>query len=249
MDEDVLRRALRSAGIPDAPARYEDVVDSTNAVALRMAADGAPEWTVVAAGHQTAGRGRLGRRWESNAGQGLLFSFLLRPRLPAATVPLITLLAGTAMVEACAQAGVRAACKWPNDLLVEGAKVGGILAEGRVSGDRFEHVVVGVGMNVGSTPPGLEGAGALPPLSSERLLGSFFVRFLATYRYPERFAASVLEGYRPVCSTLGRRVRARTASGDVVEGVAVDVDAEGSLVLDAPGSRRAVAFGEVFHLR
>ena len=251
LNEDALREALAHAEIPPAPVRYEEVVDSTNAVALRMAAEGAPEWTVVAAGHQTAGRGRLGRRWESTSGQSLLFSFVLRPTLPAGTPPLITLLAGAALVDACGDSGVRTRCKWPNDILLGDAKAGGILAEARVTGDRFDYVVVGVGVNVGTVPPEVEGAASLAPIPPGDLLGSFFAEFWSTYRYagPERFVRRVLERYRPHCATLGLRVRGLTTRGEMVEGAAEDVDESGSLVVRTETGLETVGFGEVEHLR
>jgi hypothetical protein len=125
LNETALRRALRSAGLPDGSVRYEEVTASTNATALEMARAGAPEWTVVAAAHQYAGRGRLGRTWDSVPGDSLLFSVVLRPRLPPDRAVLLTLLAGVSMALACRVAGVDDVwCKWPNDLLRGDAKVG-----------------------------------------------------------------------------------------------------------------------------
>src|SRR5438093_12004733 len=120
-EELALRRALAEAGI-DAPVHYENVTGSTNTMALALAAGGDPEWTVVAAGHQTGGRGRLGRGWVSEPGGSLLFSFVLRPSLAPERALLLTLLAGVAMAEACRLVGgAEVACKWPNDLVVDGA--------------------------------------------------------------------------------------------------------------------------------
>ena len=107
-----------------------------------MAAEGAPEWTLVAADHQTAGRGRLGRTWVSEPG-ALLFSVVLRPRLPPDRATFLTLLAGTAIASACGDAGVDGVrCKWPNDLVTGDGKVGGILTESRVADGEFAFVVV-----------------------------------------------------------------------------------------------------------
>src|SRR5438105_7167881 len=137
---------MRAADVPDAPVHYYDVIDSTNAAALALAREGASEWTLVAAGHQTAGRGRLGRRWESAPGASLLFSFVLRPRIEPERAAILTLLAGAAMAHACGDNGRRVACKWPNDLLLDEKKVGGILAEASVAAGRLESVIVGVGV-------------------------------------------------------------------------------------------------------
>src|SRR5438876_11930236 len=94
-----LARAVKRAGI-DAPVHYDEVTDSTNTTALDMAARGTPEWTIVAAGHQTGGRGRLGPEWVSEPGSSLLFSFVLRPRLSPDRGLLLTLLAGVDLAEA-----------------------------------------------------------------------------------------------------------------------------------------------------
>ena len=107
----------------------------------------------MAAGHQTGGRGRLGRTWSDEPGRALMFSVVLRPEPRPAGRGLLTLLAGTAMVEACRDLGeTAAACKWPNDVLVDGRKAAGILAESSVADGRFEHVVLGIGA-LGSRRP------------------------------------------------------------------------------------------------
>jgi BirA family biotin operon repressor/biotin-[acetyl-CoA-carboxylase] ligase len=251
LDEDALRRALRGAGLPDASVRYEDTTDSTNAVALRLAGENAPEWTLVAAGHQTAGRGRLGREWVSEPGASLLCSFVLRPPWPPDRATLLTLLAGAAMAEAAREHGATdAGCKWPNDLLVGDRKAGGILAEAEVAGERIVHVVVGVGVNLDRPPPGVEGAAGLGGVGAEALLTSFLSRFASRYRLgTDRIAEAILEAYRPLCATLGRTIRATTIRGETVEGLAMDLDPTGGLLVDGDGGTETVAFAEVQHLR
>jgi BirA family biotin operon repressor/biotin-[acetyl-CoA-carboxylase] ligase len=252
LTESDVARALRHAEVPEAPVRYDPVTDSTNATALAMAREGAPEWTVVAAGHQTSGRGRLGRTWVSEPGSALLFSVVLRPELPPAQAVLLTLLAGTAMAHACGDSGApEVRCKWPNDLLLGEAKVGGILAEAAVAGGRIEHVVIGLGVNLGSAPD-VEGAGALPGVGAPTLLASFFAELWGDYGAGSRrpgFAERIVDAYRPLCATIGRRVRATTTGGDTVEGTALDVDRAGSLVVETAEGRATVGFGEVHHLR
>jgi BirA family biotin operon repressor/biotin-[acetyl-CoA-carboxylase] ligase len=251
LNEDLLRRALRHAGLPDGSVHYAEVLPSTNATALQLASEGAPEWTIVATDRQTEGRGRIGRRWETPPSGGLMFSWVLRPAsLPAAT-SILTLLAGWAMARACGDVGLApdVRCKWPNDLLLHEKKVGGILAEARITDDRVEHVVLGVGVNMGAVPP-VEGAGALPPGDPALLLTSFLAGFGAAYgdRTGE-LANRVVVRYRPYCATLGRRVRARTTAGDEVEGVAKDLDENGGLLVEAERGTVAITFGEVVHLR
>ncbi|HEX6130429.1 MAG TPA: biotin--[acetyl-CoA-carboxylase] ligase, partial [Actinomycetota bacterium] len=124
-----------------APVRADEVTGSTNATALAMAEDGAPAWTLVAAGHQTDGRGRLGRTWTDVPGRAVLVSVVLRPALPPARLGLLSLAAGAAVAEAIReQAGVDAEVKWPNDVRVGDRKVGGVLAEASVADERIRHV-------------------------------------------------------------------------------------------------------------
>jgi BirA family biotin operon repressor/biotin-[acetyl-CoA-carboxylase] ligase len=250
LNEDLLRRALGDAQLPDGSVYYAEELPSTNATALQMASDGAPEWTLVATDQQTEGRGRIGRRWETPPSGGLMFSVILRPEgLPAAT-PILTLLAGWAMAKACGAVALAndVRCKWPNDLLLDEAKVGGVLAEARVTQDRVDHVVLGVGVNLGDAPA-VEGAGALPPGDPAGLLTSFLAGFAAGYREESPgLAKRVVDRYRPFCATLGRRVSARTTAGDV-EGVAVDIDERGGLLIETDRGPATVTFGEVVHLR
>ncbi|HLA92548.1 MAG TPA: biotin--[acetyl-CoA-carboxylase] ligase [Actinomycetota bacterium] len=248
LSEHDLVRALEGIGL-GAPVRFDEVTGSTQATALAMAAEGAPEWTLVAAGHQTEGRGRLEREWRDTPGRGLLFSIVLRPALAPEDGGLLSLLAGTALAHACREvADRRAACKWPNDVLVAGRKVGGILAESAVAGGRFGYVVLGVGVNLVAPPSDLPLAGAVEAGAAD-LLDAFLARFARGYQpaHPA-FAGAVVAAYREVCATLGMRVRATTTDGDLVEGEAVDVDERGGLVVRTPGGLRAVRFGAVEHL-
>lgn len=247
-NEEAIREAAREAGL-GAPVTYREVTESTNTTAMLLALDGAPEWTLVVAGHQTGGRGRIGRAWMSEPGKSLLFSLILRPDLEPADAGLITVLAGVAMAEAArvsCNANVR--CKWPNDLMVEGGKAGGILAESSLSGDRVEYVVLGAGVNV-SASPAVEGAADLGGGDPAVLLSAFLWCFKQRYKpgSPE-FASDVIEGHRAASATLGREVRAETIDGRTIEGTAVDLDDRGNLVVEAAGVRETVAFGEVAHL-
>lgn len=247
LSEHDLVRALERIG-RTAPVRFDEVTGSTQATALAMAAAGAPEWTLVAAGHQTDGRGRIDRSWEDAPGRALLISIVLRPQVAPELGGLLSLLAGTALVRACREVGQQATCKWPNDVLAGDRKVAGILAESVLTGGRFEHVVLGVGVNLGTPPPMLPGAGAVQAEAAPLLIG-FLSSFAQGYE-PEHpaFGDSVVAAYREVCSTLGLRVRATTTDGEVVEGEAVDVDRRGSLVISTTRGDRAVRFGAVEHL-
>jgi BirA family transcriptional regulator, biotin operon repressor / biotin---[acetyl-CoA-carboxylase] ligase len=207
-----------------ADIRWYDEVDSTNRVAADLARAGAADGVVVGADHQTAGRGRRGRTWEAPPGASLLVSVLLRP--PPA---LVTLAAGLAAAGACESvAGVTVGLKWPNDLMVGDAKVGGILTQA-IAG----AAVVGLGVNLAWAPPGAARLG--PGVESQALLAAY----LAGLDAP----GDVLARYRDRCTTLGRRVRVELP-GRAFEGVATDVDGAGRLVVD----RRPIAAGEVIHL-
>jgi BirA family biotin operon repressor/biotin-[acetyl-CoA-carboxylase] ligase len=248
LSDQALARALERAGLR-APVRFDEVTRSTQAAALALAAEGAPEWTLVAAGHQTEGRGRQGRTWVDEPGRALMFSFVLRPELDPARGGVLSLLAGLSGAEACRRvAGVEAVCKWPNDLLVGGRKAGGVLAESRIAAGRFEHVVLGVGINLGVPPEGVPGAAAIEA-APEELLGAFLEAFAGRYEPASAaFPAAVLDAYRGRCATLGAMVRARTTSGELVEGEAVDLDDGGGLVVRTDDGVRVVRFGEAEHL-
>jgi BirA family biotin operon repressor/biotin-[acetyl-CoA-carboxylase] ligase len=246
LSEAVLRSALERIG-SDAPVRFDEVTGSTQVTALELAEAGAPEWTLVGAGHQTEGRGRAGRVWLDEPG-ALLFSLVLRPRIPPEQGGLLTLLAGAAMASALGRVtGAEVRCKWPNDLLVGEAKVGGILAGSLAREAELSHVVLGIGVNLGAAPA-TPGAGGLSGDPADAL-GAFLELFAGDYRRGPDLEGTVLERYRPRCSTIGRRVRATTAEGRVVEGDAVDVDDLGGLVVRTPDGLETVRFGDVEHLR
>jgi BirA family biotin operon repressor/biotin-[acetyl-CoA-carboxylase] ligase len=244
--QDSLERAVREAGI-EVPPVWFDEVGSTNDEALRLAREGAPEWTVVAAGHQTAGRGRLGRSWADVPGRALLLSVVLRPQGEVETAPLMGMLAATQLVEASGDPTV--AAKWPNDLVRNDRKIGGILTEGEVSSGVLRFVVIGVGVNLASSENDLPGELDSTAGSLRMDPHTLVARFLHGLRH-NRTATSTatLAAYRRVSATLGRRIQATTISGDLIEGTAVDLDERGGLVVERDGRRAVVAFGEVAHL-
>ena len=244
LNEEALRRALRSAGL-GAPVRWDEATESTNATAFAMAAAGTPEWTLVAAGHQTAGRGRQGRAWLDRPGSALMCSLVLRPSLPPELVGLVSLAAGAAMAEAASEvSGLEVRCKWPNDLMTDEAKVGGILGEAEVTAGRIGHVVLGIGVNL-AAPEDVEGAGAIGDVDEEAVLRGFLRRFRSLLEGP---ADEILRSWRAISATLGRRVEATTVGGDSVQGIAADLDETGALLIETDAGRRRVAFGEVHHL-
>lgn len=255
LDADGLRSAL--AG----PWALVDVVESTgstNADLLAAAESGAPDRTVLVAERQEAGRGRLARSWVSPPGTGLTVSVLLRPTgVPPSRFGWLPLLTGLALLDAVrALATVPCGLKWPNDLLVgaEPRKAAGILAE--VTGGA---VVVGIGVNVAAAPLDQPGATSLhaegAPVDRSELLVGLLTR-LAERETAWRAgrgdpdATRLRADYRGGCLSLGEQVRVELPGGSVHTGIAEDVDADGRLLLlDASGRRRAVAAGDVVHLR
>jgi BirA family biotin operon repressor/biotin-[acetyl-CoA-carboxylase] ligase len=255
--EHSVAEAALAAGLAG-PARYRAEVGSTNTELLRLAREGAPAWSVFVADHQTAGRGRLGRAWVAPPGSSVMVSLLLRPRLTPAEAPLITLAAGACMALAVEEAcGVDVRCKWPNDLLAGGRKLGGILTEAEVEGNRLSFVVVGSGVNVTQEAKDLPADVAATSVAMEggrpdpdALLRVYLARFRSDFD-PDRdgFREGTLEAYRDRCDTLGRRVAATTTTGSRVEGHAESIGDRGQLVVRSEGVRAEVSFGEIEHLR
>jgi BirA family biotin operon repressor/biotin-[acetyl-CoA-carboxylase] ligase len=233
------------------------VVESTNDLALRAGERGAPEGLCIVADRQAAGRGRRGRSWVSLPGLGLYASILLRPRLPADQAALLTLAAGLAAADAVqAVAGVAARLKWPNDVLLDGRKVVGILTEAATIGGAVSHLVVGIGINVN------HGLQDFPP----ELRAQATSLFLATGTHPDRaaLAAHLFDAMERWHDALcrgesGRIVAAARASSailgrplcvmagdDTWDGVAVDLDADGALLVrDGSGTIRRLVSEEV----
>jgi BirA family transcriptional regulator, biotin operon repressor / biotin---[acetyl-CoA-carboxylase] ligase len=244
--ERVLLERLRRL-LPDG-CRFSDVrwlaeTDSTNRVVADEARSGAAEGLVVVAEFQTAGRGRLDRRWEAPAGSALLLSLLLRPvDLPLGRRHLVTAATGLAAREACAAVGLPFPdLKWPNDLLVGERKLGGILAQADA-----DAVVVGIGINVSAAPPGAVCADevAAKPVGRAELAAALLASLDRRLGRWDDVAAE----YGRSCATVGRRVRLETAGGDVV-GLAEGVDDAGRLVVRGSSGRRVFSVGDVVHLR
>jgi BirA family biotin operon repressor/biotin-[acetyl-CoA-carboxylase] ligase len=218
---------------------------STNAVVAERARAGEPAGLVVVAEAQTAGRGRLDRSWVSPPRAGLTFSVLLRPDLPAQQWPWLPLWTGLAVAKALRdRAGVDAVLKWPNDVLVDGRKVCGVLAEVPQPG----AVVLGIGLNVTTAQEELPH----PQATSLKLAGARTTDRDTVLRAVLRALTTVLadpdaarRDYRELCSTLGRQVRVELPAGAEAVGAAEAVDEDGRLVVDGT----AYGAGDVVHLR
>ena len=224
--------------------RHVSETGSTNADLMDLARSGAPTHSVLAADHQTAGRGRLDRTWEAPPGANLLVSLLFRDHLEAPHRH--TQRVALAAARACEQvAGVRPVLKWPNDLLVGEQKLAGILAQaggaGTSAGSSLGFVVVGIGVNVGWAPPDAARLGSSTP-------PELLAHLLAELDELDGPGRSVPTEYRERLDTIGRRVRVELP-GETFVGRAVDVEPDGALVVDHDGARRRVEAGDVVHLR
>ncbi len=261
LDVRALRRALL---VPDGLWTRLDVhreTASTNTDVAAAARAGVPEGLVVVAERQTAGRGRLDRRWASPARAGITASVLLRPDpVPPSRYGWLPLLGGLALVESVRRiTELDAALKWPNDLLVGDRKCGGILAEA-VPGENA--VVLGIGLNVTLRADELP----YPEVTSLALAGARYadrdpllralLRSLAAWYLRWREAggdpagSGVRSAYLDECATLGTDVRVSLPDGTTLAGRATTVDSDGRLVVTpATGEDRAVAAGDVRHVR
>ena len=255
-------RGYRLLAIPDTPfpwlfgprsslIHYHPELDSTMNRAMDLARAGCPPYTVVVADRQLQGRGRMQRQWQSEEG-GLYFSMVLRPTLLPRVCPVINLAVALDLVATLARCcGIAARVKWPNDVLVDGRKIAGILSQMEVEADQVAFINVGIGLNLNNRPEIAD----KPAVSALQLTGerSNRTEVLADFlhRFEARMAAfsraDVLQQWRERTITLGRRV-AITTLRDSCEGLAVDIDDEGGLILEmADGARRTVFYGDCFH--
>lgn len=227
---------------------------STNALVAERARAGDEEGLVIAAEHQTAGRGRLDRVWEVPRGTALTFSLLLRPDLPLQAWTWIPLLTGYALQAALADRVPEVTLKWPNDVMVGEHKLAGILVE-RIETPRGPAAVVGIGINVNQARDELpvETATSLRVELEEtfdrnqlldQVLGSFRA-LLPLLEQPE----VLREVYADVCSTVGRTVDVHLPGGDTVRGEVLDLDAHGALVLSTGDGTWTAHAGDVVHVR
>ncbi len=226
-------------------------------VAAELGESDAPEGCVIIADHQTAGRGRLDRRWDAPRGTALLMSILLRPSIPGERSAQVSMAAALGTADALSSLlpdETKIALKWPNDFVANGAKIGGLIAEASWRGSHLDYVVVGIGLNVRQKAAELpEGAtsftelGAVVPRRDE--LAANVLAGIET-RYADLLAGIAIEEDWASClETLDRQVEATTPSGAIV-GTAVGVGADGALLVQlSDGSEVALYAADVVTLR
>lgn len=223
-------------------------VASTQEVAREHAVPDGREWLVVVAETQSVGRGSRGREWQSRSG-GLYMTVVLKPGRHIGLVPL---LAGVAISEAISEvAGFEAQLKWPNDVLLHGKKVGGILVESVWSGGTLRFILLGVGVNVNNDLPD-----ALPEATSlskelgwevglDPLMNSILKSLERHFDDLPLDPELILRSWKKRNQTLGRRVVVTDRSGEPIEGIATDVDREGALLVETDRGLRRVLSGRI----
>jgi BirA family biotin operon repressor/biotin-[acetyl-CoA-carboxylase] ligase len=239
---------------PDLEQRiyYFPQIGSTMDAARELAKKGAGEGIIVIAEVQTRGRGRLSREWLSPEG-GIYFTIILRPKISPAYAPRVNLMAATAVAATIKKLfGLRAELKWPNDVLIAGKKVCGILAEMDAEMDVVNCVNVGIGINANTSIPQFEKTvtslrdvlGRV--ISRKELLTALLVEI--ERRLPSLMKADLLEEWKKLSATLNRDVRI-SSLGEEVIGQAIDIDATGALILKSKdGSLGTVLVGDCIHL-
>jgi len=245
--------------VPDVTILVVDAVPSTNALAIERAQAGAADGFVVVAEHQTGGRGRLDRTWETPRGSALTFSMVLRPTAPTRSWPWLPLLTGYAVDKALKAQGYDAGVKWPNDVLIGDRKVAGILIE-RIETSDGPAAVVGVGLNVGMredelpvpTATSLAVASGVEPDRTDVLvsvLSTLREAYDAWQAGGDHTGLRLAESYAAACVTVGQDVRVEMPDGSVLTGRATGIDPGGRLVVDGPDGTSYVAAGDVIHVR
>ncbi len=238
---------------------YRETLDSTSTLAKKVAAEGAPDGTLVIAEEQGAGRGRLSRGWYSPKGEGLWFSLILRPKfLLPADAPKCTLVSSVAVIRAVKAFGLAAGIKWPNDILHDNRKLTGILTEMSAQTDGIDFIVVGIGINVniaaGTFPKDIADIATSlrimnggKKISRAEFLANTLEEFENLYlTAQEKGFAPVFDEWRKNSATLGQRVNViGVGSGETFSGVAADIDEDGALLVKTDDGTRKVLAGDV----
>jgi BirA family biotin operon repressor/biotin-[acetyl-CoA-carboxylase] ligase len=236
---------------------YFKETESTNIIA-REIANSVEEGAVVIAESQTGGRGRMGHKWISPEG-GIWLSIILKPRMQPLHAPRITLLAGVSVAKTIRSYGLPAKIKWPNDVLINGKKVCGILTEIGAEADQIDYIVVGIGIdaNVDTEAFPEDFRGSSTSLKKElgheinrtEFLRELLYEFEALYLTFQKDFSSILEEWRNMSATIGEWVKITTQTR-IIYGAAIGVDNEGALILETEEGRlEKIVAGNCEHLR
>ncbi|MBW1744328.1 MAG: biotin--[acetyl-CoA-carboxylase] ligase [Deltaproteobacteria bacterium] len=260
LSSDAVKKGLSTEWLGQQPIFCFGVVETTNIEANRLAREGKPEGTLVVADGQTKGRGRLKRSWASPTGTGLYLSVVLRPTCAPDHFPALTLTAGVATASAIQQMGLMPQLKWPNDILISGKKVGGILTEAVFDKKQIDFVILGIGINVNTAAEAFpvsfgEQATSLrlslgKPVSRIELLQQLLIKFEHYYGlFSQGDFGSIIHSWSELDSTLGREVEVSLPESRLL-GVAEAVEPNGTLLVrDGSGHLHRVVAGDVVHCR
>lgn len=222
---------------------YEETVDSTQRIAQRLAYDGAEEGTIVIAEEQLGGRGRLERSWHSPKYKGIWMSIILRPRIPIMQTPQLTLLMAVAAVKGIEQAtGCEPGIKWPNDLLLNGKKISGILTELQADSDRIHSLIIGIGINVNleleDYPEELRNTASSLFIETGKEWDRATIVQTILLELEKLYSLYLENGFYPIkllwesyAVSIGKRVKATTLNGSFT-GIAKGITDEGVLLLE-----------------
>lgn len=224
---------------------YFETLESTMREAFRLASDGAVEGTLVVAEHQSKGKGRLGRDWVSPKGQGIYMSLVLRPDMGPNDAAKITLLTAVSLCEAVnASAKVKATIKWPNDVLLNGKKIAGILTEMSADMDRVHFLVVGIGLNVNTPLRQLPSQAASLRTESGNLYRRMDILKAVLKQFENDYKTAQANGFKDVLCrwrklsvTLGQKIQFENA-GVWEQGEAVDIDDNGALIIKTMSGKK-----------
>lgn len=234
---------------------YYDVTDSTNIRAKELAEEGHPSGTLVVADRQEAGRGRRGRSWDSPPGTGIFMTLLLKPEMNPNHASMLTLVAAMAVARAISKcAGTEALIKWPNDIVIGGKKICGILTEMSAQFDFINHIVIGIGINVHNEhfPEEIaETAGSILLQTGKRIrraelieqILEQFEHYYAMFMETEDLSGLVKE-YNSILVNMNKSVRVLDPK-EPFEGKAMGITKKGELIVDTWESRKMVSSGEV----
>ncbi len=225
---------------------------STNADVAQWGRQGRPGGAVLVAQQQTAGRGRFDRRWETPAAGAVAMSVLIEPDRPLAQWGWLPLLAGMAVVDALP--GVPAELKWPNDVLLHGGKICGILSEAVPRPNGTMSAVIGIGINIAVSTKDLptEAATSLSlhgiTVDEDALIGDILTQLARRLEQWES-GDDIRSAYQKMCATIGREIWLQQSETVGAQGTAVGVDADGHLLVTTSQGQQAFASGDVVHLR
>ena len=233
------------------------LVDSTQTVAKKMA-NGCPNGTIILSNQQEAGKGRLNRKWFSSSNEGLWMSILLKPRIESQVISQLTLLTAIAMVQALKDFDIKADIKWPNDCLVNGKKIAGILTEASVSGNKVEYIVIGIGLNLfqnkHNLPEEIQNIATSIKMSTDTFFTKFEVLDRILMRLEDLIELYLTEGFSPIrelwlqyTSSIGKLVFVDKGT-EKEFGKIIGLSPEGYLLLENEEKITPILVGDVHFL-